>query len=246
MSADPSPGARTEALINLADRLANQPLPPPTPARRWPAALVGALLVAAIVVGVASLADRGGEADLAGGASQPGAPAADDDATTTSVGEPPATVVAQAAVPVPTDATTTAAPSTTDTASDTTSDPTTTTSSTTSTSTSTTTGTAPAVASAGPTVPAAAGTEQPVRWAEFTGGKVYLRGSVPDQATADELRSKAALVVGDANVIVEYVIDPDAPRPPSAPLYVRDSVLFDPGSSLCRSRRAACSISVSR
>lgn len=229
MSADPSPGARTEALINLADRLANQPLPPPTPARRWPAALAGALLVVAIVVVVASLADRGGEADLAGGASQPGAPAADGDATTTtSVDEPPATVVAQAAVPVPTDATTTttttAAPSTTSASSGTTSAPTTST-------TSTTAGTAPAVASAGPTVPAA-GAEQPVRWADFTGGKVYLRGSVPDQATADELRSKAALVVGDTNVIVEYVIDPDAPRPSSAPLYVRDSVLFDPGSSL--------------
>lgn len=71
-----------------------------------------------------------------------------------------------------------------------------------------------------------------MRWADFTGGKVYLRGAVPDQATADELRSKAALVVGDANVVVEYEIDPNAARPLSAPVYVRDSVLFDQGSSL--------------
>ena len=70
----------------------------------------------------------------------------------------------------------------------------------------------------------------PVRWAEFTGGKVYLQGIVPDQATADEVRDKAAAVVGADNVIVQYEIVPGAPRPDSAPLYVRDSVLFLPNS----------------
>jgi outer membrane protein OmpA-like peptidoglycan-associated protein len=68
----------------------------------------------------------------------------------------------------------------------------------------------------------------PVRWAEYTGGKVYLQGSVPDQATSDELRDKAAGVVGPDNVLVQYVIDPAAARPNSAPLFVRDSVLFQP------------------
>jgi outer membrane protein OmpA-like peptidoglycan-associated protein len=68
--------------------------------------------------------------------------------------------------------------------------------------------------------------DQPVRWAEFSGGKVYLAGTVPDQATADELRDKAGAVVGIDNVIVDYAIIAGAPRPPSAPLYVRDSVLF--------------------
>ena len=52
---------------------------------------------------------------------------------------------------------------------------------------------------------------------------------VPDQATADEVRAKAAAVVGEANVIVEYEIVPGTPRPSSAPLYVRDSVLFAAG-----------------
>ena len=71
----------------------------------------------------------------------------------------------------------------------------------------------------------------PVRWAEFSGGKVYLQGIVPDQATSDEVRDKAAAVVGADNVIVQYEIVPGAPRPDSAPLYVRDSVLFTPNST---------------
>jgi outer membrane protein OmpA-like peptidoglycan-associated protein len=71
----------------------------------------------------------------------------------------------------------------------------------------------------------------PIRWAEFTGGKVYLQGTVPDQATADEVRDKAAAVVGPDNVIVQYQIVPGAPRPESAPLFVRDSALFGPNST---------------
>ncbi len=81
---------------------------------------------------------------------------------------------------------------------------------------------APAVAE--PAVETAA--DQPVRWAAYSGGKVYLEGTVPDQATSDELRDKAGAVVGIDNVIVNYAIVAGAPRPPSAPLYVRDSVLF--------------------
>ncbi len=50
----------------------------------------------------------------------------------------------------------------------------------------------------------------PVRWAEFSGGKVYLQGRVPDQATADEVSRKAAGVVGADNVVVQYVIDASA------------------------------------
>ena len=71
----------------------------------------------------------------------------------------------------------------------------------------------------------------PVRWADFVGGVVYLRGSVPDEATAEEIASKAAAVVGDQNVRVEYTVDPAAARPESAPLYVKDSILFAAESS---------------
>ncbi|HPU40232.1 MAG TPA: OmpA family protein, partial [Microthrixaceae bacterium] len=60
--------------------------------------------------------------------------------------------------------------------------------------------------------------------------KVYLQGRVPDQATSDEIRDQTTGVVGPDNVVVQYVVDPTAPRPNSAPLFVRDSVLFGPNS----------------
>ena len=72
--------------------------------------------------------------------------------------------------------------------------------------------------------------ETPVRYAVFSGGKVYLRGRVPDRATAATISEKAAAVVGAGNVVDEYVIDPNAPTPRSAPLYVADGLLFDPDS----------------
>ena len=70
----------------------------------------------------------------------------------------------------------------------------------------------------------------PVRYAVYSGGKVYLRGRVPDRATAATIREKAAAVLGAGNVVDEYVIDPSAPLPQSDPLYVADGVLFDPDS----------------
>jgi len=74
----------------------------------------------------------------------------------------------------------------------------------------------------------------PVRWAVFDHGKVFLRGRVPDQATADLIVAKAAKVVGPPNVTDQYTIDPGAARPDSAPLYVADTVLFDTGSAVLR------------
>ena len=87
---------------------------------------------------------------------------------------------------------------------------------------------------AGPTAPAAdlpfpVG-EEPVRSATYRDGQVTLSGRVPTQELADEIAGKAAEVVGADNVIVDYEIDPDAPVPDSAPLYVEDYVLFDPAS----------------
>ena len=98
---------------------------------------------------------------------------------------------------------------------------------------------APTTTEAAPTTTEAATTTtvslidpaNPIRWAEFSGGKVYLQGTVPDQATADEVAEKAAGVVGPDNVIVQYQIVAGAPRPDSAPLYVRDSALFGPNST---------------
>jgi OOP family OmpA-OmpF porin len=69
------------------------------------------------------------------------------------------------------------------------------------------------------------------RTAVFSGGKVYLRGEVPNEEIADVIFSRAAAVLGPDNVVVEYEINPEAPVPDSAPLYVDDKVLFEVGSA---------------
>ena len=74
----------------------------------------------------------------------------------------------------------------------------------------------------------------PIRWAIFKDGRVTLLGKVPSQAVADTIATKAAAVVGPGNVEVAYEIDPAAPAPPSAPLYVRNTVQFDPDSTVVR------------
>lgn len=85
-----------------------------------------------------------------------------------------------------------------------------------------------------PAPDATVATTAPVRYAVFDHGKVYLRGSVPSVAVAQELIDKAGKVVGPENVINEYAIDAAAPLPKSAPLYVADTVLFDTGSAKVR------------
>lgn len=237
MSSDPDPTARTEALINLADKIASQPLPPKEP-RKWPAAVAGVLLIVATVAGIAAIVGRGGgddTADRVPGTVEPETSGTDAIRTSDSVDAPlDSPVTSPTTAPDATDApepATTAADVPLATASAPAPAPTTTEASAAITTTtlvvaSTTTSLAPAV-----TVASSPGTADPVRWAEFSGGVVYLRGRVPDQATAEEVRGKAAAVVGDGNVVVEYEIVAGTPRPPSAPLYVRDSVLFARGSS---------------
>jgi outer membrane protein OmpA-like peptidoglycan-associated protein len=66
----------------------------------------------------------------------------------------------------------------------------------------------------------------PVRWAVFSGGTVFLRGVVPDDATAANIAGKAAQIVGADHVVDEYTRVAGAPVPKSAPLYVADLVLF--------------------
>ncbi|NNF56243.1 MAG: OmpA family protein [Acidimicrobiales bacterium] len=70
-----------------------------------------------------------------------------------------------------------------------------------------------------------------VRHAVFSGGVVYLRGSVPSPEFGDQIVAAAEAVVGEGNVINQYVIDADAPAEDSAPLYVADTVLFLPSQS---------------
>ncbi len=72
--------------------------------------------------------------------------------------------------------------------------------------------------------------DETTRAAVLSGGVLYLRGVVPSQDIADLIAARAAAVIGEENVVVEYVIDPEAPVPGSAPLYVDDVVLFAYGS----------------
>ena len=72
----------------------------------------------------------------------------------------------------------------------------------------------------------------PVRWAVFDGGRVYLRGVVPNDAVAAEIRAKAGAILGPENVIDEYSRVPGAAVPKSAPLYIADLVLFQPNSAV--------------
>ncbi len=78
---------------------------------------------------------------------------------------------------------------------------------------------------------AAAG--QSERTAVLKAGTLYLRGKVPSQEVVDAIVAKAAAVIGQENVVVEYEIDPTTPFDPaeSTPLYVEDVVLFPFNSS---------------
>lgn len=54
---------------------------------------------------------------------------------------------------------------------------------------------------------------------------------MPNQDVADIIFARAAAVLGPDNVVVEYEINPEAPVPDSAPLYVDDKVLFAVGGA---------------
>ncbi len=104
---------------------------------------------------------------------------------------------------------------------------------------------APTTTTAAPTTTAAASTDAAattvlnaqallaidVRTAVFSGGQVFLRGEVPSQEVADVIIARAAAVLGEENVIAEYTINPQAPVPDSAPLFVDDTILFESGST---------------
>jgi outer membrane protein OmpA-like peptidoglycan-associated protein len=74
---------------------------------------------------------------------------------------------------------------------------------------------------------------QSERTAVLKAGTLYLRGRVPSQEIVDAIVTKAAAVIGEENVVVEYEIDPTTPFDPaeSTPLYVEDVVLFPFNSS---------------
>jgi outer membrane protein OmpA-like peptidoglycan-associated protein len=224
------PGSRAEQLIGIADRLAHEPVPP-NPRRLWIPIAAGLLLIigggVAIKYGLDSSDSSAGPTGTAGVAS-----AAKSVSTNATIAGNTTTATVAATTTASASPSTTVASSTSVAASTTT--PTTVATTTVPSTTVPTTAASPSNVLTSPD-PAT----NPVRWAEFTGGKVYLRGKVPDQATADEIIAKAGAALGAGNVVDEYQVIAGSPRPLSAPLYIRDSVLFAPNSSVISKSAAA-------
>lgn len=72
---------------------------------------------------------------------------------------------------------------------------------------------------------------QPIRWIVFAEGRFRLRGTVPDEATAQAIAAQVAGLLGAGRVVVEYVVDPAAPVAVDNPVYVPDAAVFAPGAS---------------
>lgn len=73
--------------------------------------------------------------------------------------------------------------------------------------------------------------EGETRGAVLRAGVLYLGGEVPSREVADQIIERAAAVVGEENIVDEYVVNPDAAMEQGAPLYVEDVVLFAYGES---------------
>lgn len=91
-----------------------------------------------------------------------------------------------------------------------------------------------ATPSVGPIDPPLARYLAPSRWALAVKGKLYLRGRVPDKATADKLATRAAAVAKDGNVVVDLTIDPTVSASGSTPLLFDDAVHFAEGNDVVR------------
>jgi outer membrane protein OmpA-like peptidoglycan-associated protein len=188
------------------------------PVDRAPIGIAVLLLSVLAVIGLAALSFSGVFDDESPDAEVAGATEQTTVTTTTPTTAAPTTAAPTTAAPRTAAPATTAEPATTTTAAPAT------------TTTPTTLPPATSEADAAAAVAALTG-EGVTRTAVLSGGKVYLRGEVPTQDIADTIAGRVAQVVGPENVVVEYVINPDAPVPNSAPLYVEDKILFNVNSS---------------
>lgn len=66
----------------------------------------------------------------------------------------------------------------------------------------------------------------PTRHGVFLDGKLILLGKVPDRATADAIKAKAAAVLGPENVIDHYEIDPTVPVSKDGHVRIENRILF--------------------
>ncbi len=74
--------------------------------------------------------------------------------------------------------------------------------------------------------------EVPESKAVVLGGKIYLEGAVPDEASAQAIVELAAAVLGPDNVINNYIIDERAGDPNLGNIRVDDTVLFETNSAV--------------
>lgn len=86
-------------------------------------------------------------------------------------------------------------------------------------------------ASVAPSTTVAGATADAARWAEIVDGTVYLRGTVPDDATADAVNEVVADAAGDLDVVAEVEVARGSPAADDVPLVVRNADLFAAGST---------------
>lgn len=98
-------------------------------------------------------------------------------------------------------------------------------------------GAAPAPSSAGSEAPLLTGTPtellpggQPWPNGLYIDGVMYMRGTLPDAQTSDELEARVEQILGKENVRNELVIDPTVPHVETVIVRLGQSVLFLPGS----------------
>jgi outer membrane protein OmpA-like peptidoglycan-associated protein len=88
---------------------------------------------------------------------------------------------------------------------------------------------------AAPTEPPADNSEGQIRHTEIRDGKFILNGTVPTQEMLDQIVAITANAAGAENVVNNLVLDPASPAQTTGyPVYIRDVVLFDVGSTEVR------------
>lgn len=68
-------------------------------------------------------------------------------------------------------------------------------------------------------------------WAIYSDGRIYLQGTMPNDTLAEALSGRLQELLGSGNVIEQYTIDESAPLPTNPPLFIKETVVFEPGGA---------------
>lgn len=69
-------------------------------------------------------------------------------------------------------------------------------------------------------------------WGRVDQLQLVLQGALPSQEMADAVEARAAEVIGEAFVVSDYEIDPDAPTPTDPPLFIPLTIQFSADGSI--------------